>query len=40
MDDELDQKTILRSNRTLENYLQVSTGDDVYNVKTITDKNL
>ena len=31
IDDELDKNTILRFNQTLENYLKVSIGDDIYN---------
>ena len=31
IDDELDKNAVLRFNQTLENYLKVSVGDDVYN---------
>ena len=31
IDDELDKNTILRFNQTLQNYLKVSVGDDIYN---------
>ena len=37
IDDELDKNTILRFNRTLENCLKVSVGNDIYNL-TIYDK--
>ena len=32
LDDELDRKTVLRFNQTLENYLKVSVGNDTYNL--------
>ena len=32
IDDELDKNTILRFNQTLENYLKVSVGNDIYNL--------
>ena len=32
IDDELDKNTIIRFNQTLENYLKVSAGNDVYNL--------
>ena len=32
IDDELDKNTILRVNQTLENYLKISVGNDLYNV--------
>ena len=32
LDDELDKKTIVRFNQTLENYLKVSVGNDIYNL--------
>ena len=32
VDDELDKNTILRFNQTLQNYLKVSIGNDIYNV--------
>ena len=32
IDDELDKNTILRFNQTLQNYLKVSVGDDIYNI--------
>ena len=32
IDDELDRSTILRFNQTLQNYLNVSVGDDTYNL--------
>ena len=32
IDDELDKKTILRFNQTLQSYLKVSDGDDIYNL--------
>ena len=32
LDDELDKNTIVRFNRTLENYLKVSVGNDIYNL--------
>ena len=31
IDDELDKNTVVRFNRTLENYLKVSVGNDIYN---------
>ena len=30
--DELDKNTIVRFNQTLENYLKVSVGNDIYNL--------
>ena len=32
LDDELDKNTIVRFNQTLENYLKVSVGNDIYNL--------
>ena len=32
LDDELDKKTVLRFNQTLENYLKASVGNDTYNL--------
>ena len=32
IDDELDKNTVLRFNQTLQNYLKISVGDDVYNL--------
>ena len=32
VDDELDKNTIVRFSQTLQNYLQVSVGDDIYNL--------
>ena len=32
IDDELDRNTIVRFNQTLENYLKVSVGNDIYNL--------
>ena len=32
VDDELDKKTIVRFNQTLQNYLKVSVGNDIYNL--------
>ena len=32
IDNELDKNTILRFNQTLENYLKVSVGNDIYNL--------
>ena len=32
IDDELDKNTVLRFNQTLENYLKVSVGNDIYNL--------
>ena len=32
VDDELDENTIARFNQTLENYLRVSVGSDIYNL--------
>ena len=32
IDDGLDKNTIVRFNETLENYLKVSVGDDIYNL--------
>ena len=32
IDDELDENTILRFNQTLQNYLKVSVGNDMYNL--------
>ena len=45
IDDELDKNTINRFNETLENYLEVSVGNDTYNLtkynkKQITDKSV
>ena len=31
-DDEIDKNTFLRFNQTLENYLKVSVGNDIYNL--------
>ena len=32
IDDELDKNTVLRFNQTLQNYLEVSVGNDIYNI--------
>ena len=32
IDDELDKNTVLRFNQTLQNYLRVSVGNDIYNL--------
>ena len=32
VDDQLDKNTIVRFNQTLENYLKISVGDDIYNL--------
>ena len=32
IDDELDKNTILKFNQTLENYIKVSVGNDVFNL--------
>ena len=45
IDDELDRNTILRFNQTLQNYLKISVGNDIYNLtkydkKQITDTTI
>ena len=40
IDIELDENTILRFNQTLQNYLKVSIGDDVYNLSNFVKKQI